>query len=95
MVQWLANVNKTFVYLTAQIRYMKYYGDTSLVSATKTNCYYVDLFINGLSDDQYKALDNTNENGKPLHKYNGHGKNDPSAEHAQIWETGIINLIND
>lgn len=95
MVQWLSNVNKTFVYLTAQIRYMKYYGDTSSVSATKTNCYYVDQFINGLSDDQYKALNNIKDNGKPLHKYNGHGKGDKSAEHAGIWETGIINLIND
>lgn len=34
MVQWLSNVNKTFVYLTAQIRHMKNYGNISSIFAT-------------------------------------------------------------
>ena len=69
--------------------------ETKVLEEAKISCYYVDQFINGLSDDQYKALNNIKDNGKPLHKYNGHGKGDKSAEHAGIWETGIINLIND
>ena len=69
--------------------------ETKVLEEAKISCYYVDQFINGLSDDQYKALNNIKDNGKPLHKYNGHGKGDKSAEHARIWETGIINLIND
>ena len=161
--------------------------ETKVLEEAKISCYYVDQFINGLSDDQYKALNNIkdeqgnpiniivdidynletvaankplwtkdkqllnnslnisinpfrdennkesnlpifdwrkfarhegghayyiirksveyfdwlvkeghiDENGKRLHKYNGHGKGDKSAEHARIWETGIIKLIND
>ena len=32
--------------------------ETKVLEEAKISCYYVDQFINGLSDDQYKALNN-------------------------------------